>query len=417
MAPWRRIGWRNLGRNRKRTVLTSLGLSVGYVAVVFLIGWTEGITAELVDNATSLVGGQIEIHDRGYLPDRRLHDTLGGREGIAVAGLLDAAEADPAVVAAAPRTYGGGLVSNGETTVAGSLFGIDPPREIRLSRFLDPLVAGRLPEPGANEVVVGEEMARRLAASVGDELVVVASAADGSMGNDLFTVSGIFRTGLVDFDAGTAVMHIEDLGTLLALSPGRIHQIVVGSDDPKAAGSIAARLREALHAEDREMAVDSWIELNPVLHEYVALAGSLYGLIILVVFTMASFGVANTMLMSTFERRREFAVMLALGAGPRTIIATVLSEAAAIGAFSLALGGSVAFPLIVWFHAAPPSLAWLYGNVTMHGALLTPSLRAGIHFAGWMWATVGLLLTVLLAALVPAIRASRIPPADTLAGI
>ena len=78
---WPRIGWRNLGRNRRRTSLTAIGLGVGYFACVFVVGWSEGIMSELVENATSLVSGQIEIHDAEYRPDRSLYDTIGGREG------------------------------------------------------------------------------------------------------------------------------------------------------------------------------------------------------------------------------------------------------------------------------------------------------------------------------------------------
>ena len=140
-SPWPRIGWRNLGRNRKRTVLTALGLGVGYFACVFVVGWSEGIMAELVENATSLVTGQIEIHDAEYRPDRSLYDTIGGREGADVAALLRAIDADEAVVAAAPRVYAGGLVSSGEATSAGMFLGVDPEREVALTRFLDPLVA------------------------------------------------------------------------------------------------------------------------------------------------------------------------------------------------------------------------------------------------------------------------------------
>ncbi len=416
MSPWRRIGWRNLGRNPRRTILTSLGLAVGYFAVVFIIGWAGGITAELVENATSLVGGAIEVHHRDYLPDRGLYDTLGGRDGVDVAELLGAIEAAPGVVAAAPRVYGGGLVSSGDATAAGALYGVDPERETRLTRFLDPLVAGRLPSAGAGEVAVGEEMARQLSVEVGDELVVVASAADGSMGNDLFTVSGVFRTGLIEFDAATAVLPLGDLQTLMALPPGRIHQVLVGVADPTDAPAAADGVARAIGAESREIAAAPWTELNPVLRDYVALAGSMYWLIIVIVFAMASFGVANTMLMASFERRREFAVMLALGAGPRAVVATVLGEAFAIGCASLAIGGAISFPLIAWFYAAPPSLAGVWGNVTLQGALLTPSLRVGLDPVGWAWATVGLLLTAVLAGLYPAIKASRTPPADTLAG-
>ena len=416
-GPWWRIGWRNLGRNRKRTVLTSLGLAVGYIAVVFMVGWAEGISAELIENSTSLVSGQIEVHNAEYRPERSLYDTIGGREGTDVEALLREITGDEAVLAAAPRAYAGGLVSSGEATSAGSLMGIDPEREVALTRFLDPLVEGRLPAAGANELVVGEEMARQLEVAVGDELVVVASAADGSMANDLYTIAGIYSTGLVEFDAGTAVMPLADLQTLVVLDPGRIHEIAVATADPAAAGATAVRLTASLGAAERGIAVAPWPELNPVLAEYISLADSLYWIFIVVIFAMASFGIANTMLMATFERRREFAVMLALGSSPGSIVGSVLYEALAIGLVSLALGAAVTAPLMTWFYAAPPSLEWLYGNVTLQGALLTPTLRIGINVPAWTWATVGLILTALLAAFYPAVRAARVPPADTLSGL
>ena len=416
-GPWWRIGWRNLGRNRKRTALTALGLTVGYVAVVFMVGWADGISAELVENATSLVSGQIEIHDAEYRPERSLYDTIGGREGADVDALLREIGADEAVSAAAPRAYAGGLVSSGEATSAGVLLGVDPQREVALTRFLDPLVEGRLPAPGANELVIGEEMGRQLATGVGGELVVVASGADGSMANDLYTVSGIYRTGLVEFDAATAVMPLADLQTLVVLDPGRIHEIAVATADPSAAGATAERLAAVLGAADRGLAVAPWHELNPVLAEYVALADSLYWIFIIIIFAIASFGIANTMLMATFERRREFAVMLALGSSPRSIVGSVLYEALAIGLLSLALGAAVTAPMMFWFYTAPPSLEWLYGNVTLQGALLTPTLRVGLNVPAWTWATVGLILTAVIAAFYPALRASRVPPADTLSGL
>lgn len=416
-SPWWRIGWRNLGRNRKRTALTALGLAIGYFAVVIMVGWGEGMVAELIENATSLVSGQIEIHDADYRPERSLYDTIGGREGADVEELLDTIEADPSVEATAPRVYAGALVSSGDSTRAGVLLGVDPQREVELTRFLDSLVAGRLPVAGAYEVVVGEEMARQLAIDVGDELVVVASAADGSMANDLYAVAGVFRTGLVDFDGSTAVMPIGDLQTLVAFDAGRIHEIAVATTDPAAAAIVAERLADALDAGNREIVVAPWTELNPLLSQYVGLADSVYWIFIVIIFGVACLGVANTMLMATFERRREFAIMLALGAKPWSVVGAVLCEALAMGFLSLIIGAALAAPPMVWLSVSPVSLDWLFDSVTLEGALLTPTLRVGYNVPAWTWATIGLLVTAVVAAFYPAVRASRVPPADTLSGL
>ena len=128
-GPWWQIGWRNLGRHPKRTAITAIGLGVGYFAVVFLVGWSSGLMAQMVENGTGLVNGQIEIHDTDYRPDRSLYDTIGGREGADIGNIIRTIESDPAVVAAAPRLYAGGMISSGAATSAGMLMGIDPSLE------------------------------------------------------------------------------------------------------------------------------------------------------------------------------------------------------------------------------------------------------------------------------------------------
>ena len=416
-GPWVLIGWRNLGRHRKRTVLTALGLAVGYFAVVFMIGWSQGLMAEMVENATGLVSGQIEIHDAEYRPERSLFDTIGGRDGADIARLLDVIAAEAGVVAVAPRVYAGGLISSGESTSAGMLMGIDPERERTVSRFLDELVDGRIPESGRNELAIGTEMARQLAVGVGDDVVVVAPGADGSMGNDLYAVAGIFRTGMVELDASNAVLPLMDLQTLITLDPSRIHQIAVATEDPWIADDTAARLVAALAPDDLALEVAPWTELNPVIVEFVALVDAFYFIIFFIVFGIAIFGVANTMLMATYERRREIAVMLALGATPRSVVKTVLYEAAAMGVVALALGVAVSLPLMFWWHNAPPDLSGLYGDLTMQGVLLRPVLRVEWNLAVWIWGGVALVVTALLAALYPAARAAQVPPADTLSGL
>ena len=235
--------------------------------------------------------------------------------------------------------------------------GIDLDLESQLSRFLNELREGRLPQPGLNELVIGTEMARQLEVGVGDEVVVVAPAADGSMGNDLFRIAGIFRTGLAELDATFAVLPLEALQALVALEGGRIHEVAVSTADPWIAPETAAALTASLASGGLDLEVAPWTELRPEMVEYVAIVDSFYFIVFVVVFGIAIFGVANTMLMATFERRREFAVMLALGTTPMTIVLTVLSEAAAIGLMSLVAGAAFTLPLMIWCTTLRPILA------------------------------------------------------------
>jgi len=120
--------------------------------------------------------------------------------------------------------------------------------------------------------------------------------------------------------------------------------------------------------------------------------------------------------MATFERRQEFAVILALGASPLGIVRSVLYEAMALGVVGLLAGAVVTLPVLVWWHNAPPDLSWLFGQTTLLGALVRPTLRVEYPWSMVGEGAVWLFATAALAALYPAIRAARVPPADTLAG-
>lgn len=414
--PWPRVSWRNLGRNRRRTVITAAGLAFGYFAIVLMNGLMAGMTAEMIENGTGFLMGQLQVHAADYLPQRSIYETIGGRAGADVEALVRALGADPAIEAAAPRVYAGGLVSSGESTTAAMLVGVDPELEPGVSRIFRGVVRGRPPARGTNEILIGAEMARQLAVEAADELILVAPAADGSLGNDLFVVSGIFRSGMADLDAGFAMLPIAQLQALTALEPNRVHEIAAATLDPWLAADAAQRLAEPIAALSAGTVVQPWTELRPEMMDYAQLAKSWSLVVIVIVFAIAIFGVANTMLLGTFERRREFAVIMAIGAAPGTILRTVLYEGLALGAISLAAGVLITLPVLIWWHNAPPDLGWLYGDFTMFGALIRPVLRVEYDAASALWAGIALLITALLASAVPAARAARILPADTLSG-
>ncbi len=413
---WWRIALRNLGRNRKRTVLAAGALAFGFAAAVLMVALSDGITADLVDNGTRSLAGQIQIHARDYLPARHTWATIGGKDGADVTRVLAAVDAEPGVTAAAPRVYGGGLLSAGDHTEAGVLLGIDPVREPHVSAFLSAMVSGHAPRAGTHDIVLGDETARRLHVTVGDTIVVVAPAADGSLGNDLYAVSGVYHTGLAELDAGMGVLPIGALQSLLALPPGRIHEIAVAVGDPWHAAALADSIGAAPTFASLGVAVEPWMQFNPELAAYANLAKGYNGFVIAIVFVMAIFGVTNTLLMSTFERRREIAVEQALGVDAPTLARTIVYEGLVLGVVSLIAGAALAAPLLYWWHVAPLDMSAFVGNMTVSGALFRPRFRTDPSWSAPLAAGGALLVTSLLAALYPAWRVTRIPPADALGG-
>jgi ABC-type lipoprotein release transport system permease subunit len=413
---WWRIAWRNLWRNRRRTLITASALAFGFLAAVVLVALSQGMIGQMVENGTGLVTGQVQVHDPEWEPERSLYATIGGDDGTDVAALVAQVVAAPGVTAAAPRVYGGGLVSAGRRTSAGILMGIDMALEPGVSRLLGEVSQGRVPRAGAHEIAIGAEMARKLEVGPGDEVVLVAPAADGSLGNDLYTVSGVFHTGLTELDGAWALLPLDRLQALLALDPGRVHEVAAAVEGPWQAPAIAERLAAEIGRGGLAVDVRPWTTFRPELADYARLANSFYGVVIAIVFFMAIFGVANTMLMATFERRREFAVVRALGTPPSGVAGTVVIEGLILGLLALAAGAAVTFPLLAWWARSPLDLSEVIGGFSAAGSYVRPILEVEVTARWPAFAALALLLTSILAAVYPAWRSARVPPADALSG-
>jgi ABC-type lipoprotein release transport system permease subunit len=391
-------------------------LALGFVSSTIMIGLSEGIVAQMIENGTDLLTGQIQIHQEGFKPERSLYTTVGGREGTDLEQLLALVRRQPGVRGVAPRVYAGGLVSSGEETSAGIFMGLQPGLERDVSRILEALEDGTMPDPGVREVLLGAEMAEKLGVSVGDEVVLVAPAADGSMGNDVYQVAGIFRTGAAELDNSYTLLLLETLQSLIAMQPDRVHEVAVAVTEVWAGPDVAASLEEQIRRAGIQVRVEAWTDFRSDLAEYAQLAASFNWVIVLIVFIMAIFGVANTMLMATWERRREFAVVRALGSPSTGVIRTVVFETIVLGIVSLGLGAVVVVPLVAWWSTAPPDLSWMVGDFTMAGSLVRANLRVEPSLEGPLISAVGLLITVFLAGLYPAVRSALQRPADILAG-
>ena len=241
MIVWR-LGWRNLWRNPRRSLITISAVGCGYAFLIALIGLMVGLSGQMLKNGTGLLLGDLQLHHSDYLPERSLYDTVGSDTTSELESLLHQLSLYPELEGRSPRVYGFGLFSTGENSAGGRLMGVDPEAEAGVTTFLEGLQTGELSRSVTRPVLLGSGLARELEATVGTEVAIVTQAADGSLGNDLFLVSGILRTGLSYVDRSLAVLYLTDLQELLVMSPDEIHEIAVKIQDPMAADEFAALL-------------------------------------------------------------------------------------------------------------------------------------------------------------------------------
>jgi ABC-type lipoprotein release transport system permease subunit len=409
-----RLAWRNLWHNPRRTLIAMAAIGGGYAMLLFVACLMAGLRQQMIESGTGLVLSDIEAHAPGYYPDRPTSQTLGGRNGTEVSALLAAIAADPRVQAASPRVYGYGLVSATHQSTGVQLLGVVPDQEQKITVLQTRMVkgsylTGRMPKG----VVMGDKLATTIGVEVGSEIVLLTPAADGSTGNDLYTVTGMFHTGLDALDRGLVLMPLASLQELLRLPPGRIHEVGIKLHDITAATTTAAALEVQL-GKTFPVRVRAWPELAPELADYVQFNHRVTFILFFIFFLLAVMGIVNTMLMAIIERTRELGMLMAVGMRPVQVVGLIVAEAASLAGASLVLGGALGAPLLWYLQVHGLNLGGDRGAVSLAGVVVGPLWYGRQDFTAYTQAALGLAVTALVSALYPALRAARFRPSEAL---
>jgi ABC-type lipoprotein release transport system permease subunit len=410
-GPLIQFAWRNLWRNRRRTFITMTAIAFGYVMLLFVACLMAGLRWQMIENGTALVMSQIQVQAPAYYPNRSIQKTLGGWQGTDVNATLAAVTADRRVYAAAPRVYGYGLLSAAHRSAGVELMGIVPRQEAKITILNNDIVKGDYLTPRMPKgVVLGDTLASTIGMQLGSEIVLLTQAADGSMGNDVYTVVGIFHTGLDAVDRGLVLMSLPALQELLHLAPARIHEIGIKLNDITAATAVAAALQTRLY-KSVPVRARAWPELAPELASYVQFNHAITFVLFFIFFLIAVIGVMNTMLMAVFERTRELGMLMALGMRPAQVIVLIMAEAAGLALASLLVGGAIGVPILWYLQVHGLDLGGATGEMVSLAGVLVGHLWYGRQdLPAYGEAAVGLGITALVSALYPAWRAAHVTP-------
>jgi ABC-type lipoprotein release transport system permease subunit len=404
MTTWR-IAWRSLWRNRRRTFLAVGAIALSVTLVLAYNGLLRGYGDWMLQTITGPLVGHAQVHAPEWRQTRAMDRTLSG-----VSGMLAEIRRHPNVTGATPRVYAPALAALGQEGFTVFVLGVDA-EEYRPNRLL---AAAPVP-PAAREVLIGHQLAAEMRVAAGAVIALVGQGADGSLANDLYTVAGTVKTPVDLVNRQGIVMSLASARDLFVM-PDEAHEIVVFARDPDAAAALAADVAAmpALGAAE----VLPWQALAPAMVDLVRLVEAAWMWVLALVFVAAAAGVANTMLMATFERTHEFGMLLALGTAPARLVRLIALEALALGFIGAAAGAALGVALVAWGH-----------QVGVDYAALTGGGPSELSFAGLNWSLTfypslgvvdvarvfaAVVLTSLVASAWPALRVARLQPARAL---
>ena len=401
-----RIAWRNLWRNPRRTGLAVAAIGLSAALVLIYDGILRWEADWMIDTITGPMIGHVQVHAPEWRRTRAMDKTLRD-----VSGAVGVLRRDPAVSGVDVRVYAPALAALGDEGFAVMVMGVDMKEAARRSRLLD----GVTTPLGGRRVLMGRLLAEQMGVREGSQIALVGQGVDGSLANDLFTVAGLIHTSVDLVNREAVVMPLDEARELFAMSD-EAHELVVYARDPTQAAPLAARLARLPELSGAE-ALD-WRTASPAMNDLIELVQVMWVFVLLLVFIAAAAGVANTALMSTFERTHELGMLLALGTSPARIVTMIVAESLALGVTGALAGTMLGGGLVAWAYRTGVDFAKLTGggptNLSAFGMNFTLIVYPRLAAIDVGRVVVAVILTSLVASAWPAWRAGRLQPARAL---
>lgn len=397
------IAYRDLTRNRRRTFFTLLAVALGLALLIVLNGFIAGVVEDALQNSIRLQTGHVQVRAASFPDGKRSiqwRDLIERPETI-----VAQAEAMPEVMAAAPVLWTDAILNTSDESMGLQVYGIDV-----ASRLYDPirasLVAGNFIEANDRSgVLIGKRLADSLGLKVGDTIRLTTVNANGEPEEGLFVIRGLFASGVLIYDEGTAFMPLAK-AQAFALTGNRASVVMIELHRQDDADAVAAALAQP------GLQTLTWRDLNAFFLQSMNAAMSFYIILDGIVMLIVAVIISNTLLMAVFERIREIGILASLGMKRGQILRMVLFEASIIALIGIVAGtilGLLGVGFLTQNGFEMGEMAASAGNLPMSNVLYARFVPD--TFA---WLAVWTFIVALVASLYPAWFAARLEPVRAL---
>jgi len=399
-----KLAWRNLFRNKRRTLISSLAIGMGLASLILTDAFTFGMIRVMVKITTSSMLGEAQIHAANFRQTQDVQKTIVNADNI-----LEELSRESMVDHYSPRVLSLAMISSPANVSGVGLMGIDPSMEKHLSKIDDALTEGNyFAGDDARELVIGIKLAEILEVGLGDRIVLTVSQAySGDLSQEMFRISGIYDMKDRNMNSGLAFIRLSRAQKMLGLGDN-IHQIAIKFKDTKASqdmqlpfwGKYSAGGNEAL----------SWMQLMPQIKSMIDMSQFSTAIIAVILIGVVAFVILNTLFMSIFERMFEFGVLRALGTRALGISKLILFEAGSLAVISIILGALLGSLSTLTMAAIGVN----YGGAEFYGLTLNEVIRPEFHLKQYIVYPIWVFLFTLVIGIYPAVHAARIQPATAM---
>lgn len=399
-----KLAYRNVGRNKTRSLLSSLAVGIGMALLLLMASVLEGEMKGALQNTIRLQSGHLQVRPASYEEARislKWEDLIENPFQVA-----EQVKTLPQVTVATPRLIASSILTIGEESKSVQILGIDPDSAAN-GPFRDGLLSGEFINADDREgILVGNILAEKLGLNVNDKVNLLVTTSNGDVNEQLFTVRGIFTTRTPAYDENTIFMPLAKAQAITA-TENHASTIFVTLQDLNQADAVAQALQGSNYR------ILTWRDQNVFITQFEDYANAFFIVLYLIVLGITATVVANTLVMAVFERTREIGVLAAIGMKGRGIMAQFMAEAA-----MLATGGVIGGLLIGGALVAYFTVYGIYiGDYGISGVLFEDHIYADLTLENTINLTALTYIITLIASLYPARLAARLEPVEALHGL
>lgn len=399
-----KLAWRNIFRNKRRTIIAGMAIGIGLASLIFVDALWIGMESNMIKSATSSFLGEGQIHHIDFRETQEVEYTINNLDDI-----LSQLSKEDIVKYYTRRTMAFAMISSPANVQSIIFVGINPVNEQNLSQLDEALVEGTFfKDSNERDLLIGSELANILEVSLRDRLVItVAQAKTGDLSQEMFRVSGIYHFNIPEMDKGMAFARLEKAQEMLALGSD-VHEIALKFVDPSYGRDKTLDFWKKYSQNDNEAV--GWTVLLPQLEAAFELSQFSTLITALILFGVVSLGIINTLFMSIHERMFEFGIIRAVGTRPFGVLRLILLEAGALAVISIILGNLLGF--ISTYLVSKIGIDYTgieFVGVTFR-ELLYPVLKVQQFIIYPIW----VFIFTIIAGLYPAVYAAKMSPAEAM---
>ena len=404
-----KIAIRNLLRYKRRTVLTSSLIAVGVMFVLVFAATSGSFKYIMIGQITDSMLGHIQVHKRGYVASIDSLPLTLNLSAKQEEKLEEAIKEITEIEAFSPRIKFGGMFSNFMETTNIRVNGVYPDKEIATVPLFQSRIKQGEKTIKKGEILIPELLANGLKVKVGDTVVVIATNRDGSVNGKQFVVGGIIES-VTGPGGRDGYMHIVDAMEVLRMEEIEISEVAVRLKDFGKLNTVNDKMDKLLSKELNKQGkpifdVRTWERLSP-FYNVARMIDIMTFFIKIMLIAIVLISIMNVMIMAVFERVREIGTIAALGTIPAKILSLFLIEGFSLGISGAAAGNILAIIIVFVLNVA--KITFNFGRQT--GLALSPSLKVD----DMIFISAIAIIASVIAALQPALKASRMEPVEAL---